>query len=882
MIKFYTTLLLSCIVSLTWATDKIRFIENKGQMTQLDESQSAEICYIGQSQQATIYFAANTLSWVFSDPSDARNLERIDMTYLGVDEEAEISGIARDGSRVNYYANSKSVELEAFSQLQYKNLYSGIDLQFYSNVDGLKYDYLVAPAAKGKHIRWQYAGAKKLEIMPNGSLKVYTQFDQIIESIPKVYFKEKPALEVPEVCYQLLDNDIVELVIEPYEEHLTLVVDPLATWGTYLGGTQNDYGHGLVRDGDFVYLAGETQSSPFPTTTGVTQTAAGGSRDAFLSKFTVNGDLVWSTYFGGSGSDVAEDIDVSNGAIYLAGHTTGNLPVTAGAHQSTYGNNTDAFLAKFNDNGILEWATYYGGGELDEGYDVAVDNAGNIVMTGATETSEFPVSNIIATTGAYQTSKGGNEDAFVVKFTSAGIRIWGTYVGGSDTERGYNIDTDSNNDIVITGETYGGSSFNEFPVGSSAGYTAFQTTQGGGFGDKDAFIFKLSPDGASRRFGTFFGGENIERGYGIAVDPMDNIIITGNVNGDDLPVTFGTIQFFWGGGGSWGNSDAFLAKFDATGDRLWSTYYGGGDYDLGFSVHAPDNNKIIIAGETASSNLPGLSGCLSCSGTFCGFVMQVSSDGSTIEFATYLGGSGSFNSGTDVQGDDEDNLFVTGYTTSSDYPVGGNTYQSSLAGNADAFLGLVNSVECLVLPLDLIEFAANPQDNDVLLKWLTANEVNVSHFEIEQSIDGIDFMKIAELPASANTDGGGGASYDYLDVSPWTNNTNQLYYRLKMVDEDQRFSYSPTVTVGRALSDYYLDIHPNPARESLSISLTLDQAEWVQFTMLDIHGRAVKQFAVNELEDYQTTLDISDLHAGTYILKVETREKAQFRKVIIH
>ena len=104
---------------------------------------------------------------------------------------------------------------------------------------------------------------------------------------------------------------------------------------------------------------------------------------------------------------------------------------------------------------------------------------------------------------------------------------------------------------------------------------------------------------------------------------------------------------------------------------------------------------------------------------------------------------------------------------------------------------------------------------------------------------------------------------------------------MKMVDNDERFTYAPTVTVERALADHYLAVHPNPTREMLTISLNLDQAQLVEFTLFDIHGKMVKQLAIDNLDDYQTTLDLSDLNSGTYVLQVKSREKTFFKKVVV-
>ena len=234
-------------------------------------------------------------------------------------------------------------------------------------------------------------------------------------------------------------------------------------WGTYYGGnaTINETAFDCVTtpSGD-TYISGVTGSSNGVSTPGSHQSVFGGAAstaDAFFSKFDSNGVLQWGTYYGGTGDDVGYSMGLDpSGNIYCSGLTStgsGTVIATPGSHQSTYGGGTDGFLVKFDPAGNRLWGTYYGGSGGDYGYSATVDGLGNVYLVGATTSSGLN-SNSIATPCAYQsTHAGGNTDAFLVKFTNSGARIWGTYYGSIYSDTGTNCTTDAAGNIYICGIT---------------------------------------------------------------------------------------------------------------------------------------------------------------------------------------------------------------------------------------------------------------------------------------------------------------------------------------------------------------------------------------------------------------------------------------------
>jgi Beta-propeller repeat len=254
-------------------------------------------------------------------------------------------------------------------------------------------------------------------------------------------------------------------------------------YSTYLGGREDDVANGVALDSSgSAYVTGITLSHDFPTTAGAFQTAFGaGFNHGFVSKLNSSGSaLVYSTFLGGGVSDFGSGIALdSSGNAYVTGVTSSaDFPTTAGAFQSTLGGNSDAFVSKFNSSGsALLYSTYLGGDGDDFGDGIALDSSGNAYVTGSTSSADFPT-----TAGAFQSTLGGNSDAFVSKFNSNGSTlIYSTYLGGGQDDVGFGVAADSSGGAYIAGST----SSSEFPV--TAG--VLQPTFGG---VQDAFVSKIS------------------------------------------------------------------------------------------------------------------------------------------------------------------------------------------------------------------------------------------------------------------------------------------------------------------------------------------------------------------------------------------------------
>ncbi|MCE5213695.1 MAG: DUF3344 domain-containing protein [Methanobacterium sp.] len=473
-------------------------------------------------------------------------------------------------------------------------------------------------------------------------------------------------------------------------------------YATMLGGSGAESGTDIKVDDDGnIYITGQTASTNFPTTSNAYQTTNAGGTDAYLVKFNSSGTLMYSTYLGGSGNDYGSGIIVdTNGNIYITGYTAStNFPTTSNAYQNTNAGSDDLFLAKFNSNGDLTYSTYLGGSGSDKvgytlagvssckiGGNIAIDNDGNVYITGYTSSTDFPT-----TVGAYQTSKAGYDDIFVSKFNSSGNLVYSTYLGGSSSDDGFGIAVDCNGNAYITGYT----DSTNFPITPGA-YQATKASPSGGF---DIFVTKLNSEGTALIYSTYLGGSANSSpvvtassyGIGIALSEAGDIYITGRTTSSNFPTTIGAYQTNING-----VSDVVVTKFDPAGSLVFSTYLGGGGdtntSEYGHSIVIDKNGYVYIGGRTNSTNFPTTPGAYrttknpgSGAAAHDAFISKFDSNGNLI-YSTYYGGSGS-DMGTAIDVDNEGNVYITGYDNYTALPTTPGAFQPASGGSSDAFFG---------------------------------------------------------------------------------------------------------------------------------------------------------------------------------------------------
>ena len=324
-------------------------------------------------------------------------------------------------------------------------------------------------------------------------------------------------------------------------------------YSTFIGGFTHDYGYGIAIDSNGnSYISGITYSDNYPTTPGAYDPTYNSGGDVFMTKINPAGSsLLYSTFIGGNVEDIARGIEIdSNGNAYIGGYTqSSNFPTTPGAYDTSYnGGYTDVFVTKLNSTGSsLVYSTFIGGSGGDEAYGgITIDSNENAYVTGETLSTDYPT-----TSGAYDTSHDGSDDVFVTKLNSAGSALsYSTFIGGSEGETAYGIETDYWGQATITGLT--GSS--DYPTTSGA----YDTSLGGEY---DAVVTKLSSSGSSLVYSTFLGGSGFDRGNAIASDLRGNIFFTGYT--DDATIDYPTTPGAYDTTPN-GNYDVFVSKIDFT------------------------------------------------------------------------------------------------------------------------------------------------------------------------------------------------------------------------------------------------------------------------------------------------------------------------------
>ncbi len=474
--------------------------------------------------------------------------------------------------------NGKDNKTPALSEVRYPGLWQGIDLSYKAEPNGIAETvWKLEPGADINQARLRYN--RPLALNQNGSLNINYSAGNLTESAPIAWQEMNGQRKPVTVAFALNGEQELGFKLGTHDSALPVWIDPTLSWNTFLGGAGGDFGYAIAVDGSGnVYVTGISYSS-----WGNPLRAFGsGSYDAFAAKLDSSGKLVWNTFLGGTGMDSGHDIAVDgSGYAYVAGSSdaswgnpqqafagkedafvakfdsntgqliwntflgsegydvasaiamdgSGNFYV-AGSSDASWGNplrpfsggSYDAFATKFDSTGQLVWNTFLGGTGLDSGYGIAVDGGGNAYVTGISE----------ATWGNPQRAFGGINNAFAAKLDSSGHLVWNTFLGGTDYASGDDIAVDESGKIYVAGH-------------STASWGSPQQAFGSG---GDAFAAKLDSPTGQLVWNTFLGGTDYASGDDIAVDGSGNVYLGGSSG-----ATWGNPQRVYGG-----SYDAFVAK----------------------------------------------------------------------------------------------------------------------------------------------------------------------------------------------------------------------------------------------------------------------------------------------------------------------------------
>ena len=662
------------------------FVENRGQFTDTGGNLVPNVLFKFQTNGVDVYLTKTGISYVYTRVhSDSIKIEdgvfasqmslastftyetyRTDVILVNANPSAEIVKELPQKHYFNYYhahCPEGISNVKSFKRITYKNIYPNIDWVLYPHTSTkgnfIKYDFVVHPGGKVEDLKILYNGFTQLGIDHSGDLLLQNTLGSLKEKRP---YSFQGSMENEVQSSFVLEGSEASFKIEDYDRSRDLTIDPTLNWATYFGGTASEGMWDMNVDmEDNILISGNSGSVNFPVLNGYQSNLAGFS-DAFVSKFDSSGQLLWATYYGGTLADVSVDISSdSNLNVVICGITeSGDLPVFNAYQDSLNGSTNDAFVAKFDKNGTIQWATYYGGSSGDSGRNVTFDPWGNVIFSGTTFSSDFPLLN------PFQSSMADFLDAFIVKLDSTGVLFWATYYGGTGNDLPEDIATDKWGNFIIIGKT----SANDFPL-----LNPLQSTYSGGW---DGFIVKFDRLNI-RKWATYYGGSSQDFANSVAVDGEGGVALAGFSSSTNLPL-FNAQQSTHAGG----VFDAFIMKCDSNGVLQWATYFGGSDQDYCYGLGVDQFYNFYIAGNAGGSAFPLINPWQSFNaGSYDAFIVKFDSAG-TSSWSTYFGGS-SNDFGVAVTADYSGNIILAGVTQSSDLPVL-NAYQPTLSGANEIYL----------------------------------------------------------------------------------------------------------------------------------------------------------------------------------------------------
>lgn len=640
---------------------KIGFEKNKGQWPDQVEFKTD----LGEGRR--VFLEKNKFTYVVYNPDDLHNahekqhenskaeiyikLHAFEMEFVNANPSAELEGEDKNTFYYNYFLgndpNHWASEVPVYNRLTYRNLYEGIDLQAYEKDGSFKYDYIVRAGAEAGKIRLQFNGADGLEVR-NKNLYIKTSVGELMESIPYAYQIINGA-EVKVACEYKLGRDgktVMFYFPEGYDPAYELIIDPVLVASTYSGASSTTYGHCATYDqtGN-IYTGGQNFGTGYPVTTGAFQTAFGGSAgtvDIAISKLNPSGSsLIYATYLGGSGSDYPHSLFVdTNNELFVYGSSgSTNYPTTTGCYDNTSNGLSDIVISHLNTAGTSLVGSTYIGGSGDDGIntstviaynfgdkyrgEIVVNSSGNVFVASTTGSSNFP-----ATSGAYDNTYNGGQDAVVFKMNNnLSSLTWASFLGGTNDDAGFSIRVSSTGDVYAAGVTEAGG----FPTTTGVLASAFQG------GSADGFLSRLNSSGSTLLSSTFIGSGALDLTYFLDIDLNNDIYVYG--------VTEGTFPVV-GGNGVYVNPNSlnYLQKINSNLTTLiYSTMLGNGTKNK-FSPTAlmvdPCQN-VYMSGWGQCGGYPVTPNAVQSTTLSSGFhLMVLATNASTVLFGSFFGNGG--------------------------------------------------------------------------------------------------------------------------------------------------------------------------------------------------------------------------------------------------
>lgn len=875
------------------------FIENKGQIYQTDGDLASYVSHLYKKGNASIYllkeggiaFQFNKVHYpdgynelieahINGDSNDIEAIDklkkeirletyRMDMVLLNANTNIQIVAEDESNDFINYY-NRNTLNVRHYKKITYKEVYPGIDWVIYTTKNGgIKYDFEVQAYADISNIQLKFEHYDKLSLLENGDLYHSNIMGTFVEEKP-ISFQNGKIINT----HFVLEDNILSFSLENYDKTLPIVIDPNRVWATYYGGSFTEQGARCNVDiNNNVYLTGSTSSTE-DIAFGGHQNSYNALEDLFLVKFDKHGNRLWATYYGGDDQEwLSKTTTDKSGNVYLCGATLSTNNIAFNGHQNTLSGGYDALLAKFTPNGNLLWATYYGGNSSEIGVDCVTDNNNNVYLGGETKST-----NNIAFLGHQNSYGGGINEGYLAKFDSTGVRQWASYYGGNGDVRARGINTDSENNVYLSGLT------ENIPNIATNGH---QNTYGGGA--YDAFLVKFNGNGV-RQWATFYGGSLNDNGYNCKTDQDNNVYLVGRTNSTNNIASNG-FQNTLGG-----TFDSFLAKFNSSGQRQWATYYGGGENEASYSCAFDNNGKIYLSGFTFSENNIAFNGHQNTlGGDRDAFLAKFDASGARL-WATYYGGE-FMEIGTECSVDSDNNVYLSGRTQSSNN-IAFNGHQNGFGGNMDAYL--VKFGECSnensITQTNITETACNSFsfNNQIYTSSGIYYDTLINKFNCDSFITlNLTILIDTSVVVLDNSlvSNSFNALYQWIDCNdndaPVPNATNQVFtpqragrYAVEVtgsnncIDTSSCYEITTVSILEHSLSNYI--IYPNPVNNTLFINNLKSSSQ----VLLSIYNTTGQKILESKTTSNNHTIDVQTLTQGIYMLKIQDGKEQMIFKVI--
>jgi len=533
--------------------------------------------------------------------------------------------------------------------------------------------------------------------------------------------------------------------------------------------------------------------------------------------------------------------------VYLGGHysLTKDFDPGPSVFNLTGVGQNDIFSLKLNEAGNFLWAKSQGGTQGDVAFSIAISTAGIFYSTGYfAGTSDFDPGP-----GVFNMTAANLTDTYISALDADGNFLWAKHLGGGQNQARAII-TNVLGNIIIAGSFSGTTDFDP-----GAGLNNLTTA-----GADDIFILKLDAIG-NFIWAKQAGGITADIPEAVALDPLENVYATGRFNltsdFDPGPGTFNLTTV----GNTDGITDVFVLKLAANGNFVWAKQMGSPAVDLGNDIATDAAGNVYTTGifQNIADFDPGAAIFnLTSKGGSDIFISKLTTDGNFVWAVSF--GSGSADRGDAIAADAAGSVYCTGnFLGQIDFDPGPET---AILDDGSIKIFVLKFAPGVVLPITLLNFSATTLSNANLLQWKTSQEINTKHFEIEWGADGLSFIKISTQQAAGNSSAV--RKYSYLHTSP-AGSSN--YYRLKMVDADVRFTYSPVIKVNSSITSPAVTVFPNPVANVMNVDVMALKNEIVSFRLYSAEGKLLNTRYVKLVKGNNLfTWNLQAISAGRYFL----------------